>query len=257
MSDMPPAPRQLPLEWPVDTRFEAEDFLVGPSNEQAFAMLANWPDWPDPLLRLVGPEGAGKTHLATIWATRSGARIVPVDMVTADTVEELAAHGVIVIEDADTGTRDEHALFHLVNAVRRKGLSGGASMLVTARTAPEDWGLATPDLLSRMRLSPFVATGAPDDALLRAVLVKLFTDRQLAVDISVIEALARRMERSFAAARALVAVLDRESLSDGRRITRSFALAVLDRWEAAGEETGAVETRSVETLGQDADESPT
>lgn len=233
----PDAPRQLPLDLPVDTRFAAEDFLVGPANAQAFAMIDAWPAWPDALLRLIGPEGAGKTHLAAIWAARAGARVVPVAGVTADTVEELAAHGAIVIEDADLGPRDEHALFHLLNAVRRKGIEqgtgSGASMLVTARSRPEDWGLATPDLLSRLRLSPSVAIDAPDDALLRAVLVKLFADRQLAVDISVVEALARRMERSLAAARTLVGILDRESLSDGRRVTRTFALAVLDRWEAA------------------------
>lgn len=229
----PEAPRQLPLELPVDTRLEAEDFLVSPANARAFAMIDGWPEWPDPLLRLIGPEGSGKTHLAAIWAGRARARVVPVDAVTADAVEELAAHGAVVIENADEGARDEHALFHLVNALRRRGLAGGASMLVTARSAPEDWGLATPDLLSRMRLSPSVAIDAPDDALLRAVLVKLFVDRQLAIDINVVEALARRMERSLAAARALVELLDRESLSDGRRITRAFALAVLDRWEAA------------------------
>ncbi len=225
-------PRQLPLELPVDTRLEAEDFLVGPANDRAFSMIDGWPAWPDPLLRLIGPEGSGKTHLAAIWAGRAGARVVPVGAVTADAVEELAAHGALVIEDADTGPRDEHALFHLVNVVRRRGLAGGASLLMTARTGPEEWGLATPDLLSRMRLSPSVAIGAPDDALLRAVLVKLFVDRQLVVDINVVEALARRMERSFAAARALIELLDRESLSDGRRITRAFALGVLDRHEA-------------------------
>lgn len=241
MSDgRPPPPRQLPLELPVDTRLEAEDFLVSPANAHAFAMIDAWPAWPDPVLRLVGPEGSGKTHLASIWAGRAGARIVPVAAVTAESVEELAAHGALVIENADiasagpehAGTRDEHALFHLVNAVRRRGIAGGGSMLVTARGEPGEWGLSTPDLLSRMRLSPAVAIGAPDDALLRAVLVKLLVDRQLVVDASVVEALARRMERSLAAAGALVERIDREALSGGRKISRNFALAVLDAWEA-------------------------
>lgn len=157
--------------------------------------------------------------------------LVPAQAVTADVVEDLAAHAALVIENAHAGPRDEHALFHLVNVLRRRGIAGGASMLITARSAPENWCLATPDLLSRMRLSPSVSIEAPDDALLRAVLVKLFVDRQLAVDINVVEALARRMERSLAAAGALVEFLDREALSDGRRITRTFALEALERWE--------------------------
>lgn len=224
-------PRQLPLDLPVDTRLEAEDFLVGPANTQAFAMIESWPAWPDPLLRLIGPEGSGKTHLASIWAQRANARVVPAADITADSVETFAAFNALVLEDADQTPRDEHALFHLLNVMRRKSLSSGASMLITARTKPEEWGLITPDLLSRLRLSPFVAIDAPDDALLRAVMVKLFVDRQLIVDTTVVEALGRRMERSLAAACSLIEMIDREALSHGRRITRAFALSVLDRWE--------------------------
>ncbi|MFD2250986.1 chromosomal replication initiation ATPase DnaA [Pseudochelatococcus lubricantis] len=223
--ERPQAPRQLPLDLPVEPRLEAADFLVSPANAQAFTMIESWPAWPDRLLRLVGPAGSGKTHLAAIWARRAGARIVSAAEVTAQGVEELALCEALVIEDADRPPRDEHALFHLLNAVRRNG----ASMLITARAQPGMWGLATPDLLSRLRLSPAVAIDPPDDALLRAVLVKLFVDRQLVVDAGVVEALGRRMERSLAAARELVEVLDREALSDRRRITRPFALAVLDR----------------------------
>ncbi|MFT0892615.1 AAA family ATPase [Pseudochelatococcus sp. G4_1912] len=224
-------PRQLPLDLPVDTRLEAEDFLVGPANTHAYAMIESWPAWPDTLLRLIGPEGSGKTHLASIWAQRAGASVVSIADVTTDKVEALAAQNALVIEDADQMPRDEHALFHLLNVMRRKNASSGASMLITARTKPEEWGLVTPDLLSRLRLSPSVAIDAPDDALLRAVLVKLFVDRQLLVDTSVVEALGRRMERSLAAAGALVEMLDREALSHSRRITRVFALSMLDRWE--------------------------
>lgn len=229
MSDAsgPFSPRQLPLDLPVEPRLGAEDFLVGPANADAFAMIESWPAWPDGLLRLIGPEGSGKTHLAAIWARRAGARIVQAGAVTARNVEELAAGDALAVEDADRLPRDEHALFHLVNLVRRKG----AWMLITARSAPEAWGLGTPDLLSRLRLSPSVAIDPPDDALLRAVLVKLFFDRQLTVEANVIEALGRRMERSLAAARELVEILDREALSDRRRVTRNFALAVLESRE--------------------------
>lgn len=227
MSDAfgPQVPRQLPLDLPVEPRLGAEDFLVGPANAQAFAMIESWPAWPDGLLRVIGPAGSGKTHLAAIWARRAGGRIVPAGAVAAGNVEELARASALVVEDADQTPLDEHAMFHLLNVVRRTG----ASMLITARGAPEAWGLATPDLLSRLRLSPSVAIEPPDDVLLRAVLVKLFLDRQLVVDANVIEALGRRMERSLAAARELVEVLDREALSVGRRITRTFALEVLDR----------------------------
>lgn len=219
----PPRPRQLVFDLPVDTRHGVEDFLVGPSNEAAYGLIERWPGWPDSWLRLVGPEGAGKTHLAAIWAARAHAWNVPVAEVTEASVPHLVSGGALVVEDCDRGPRDEPALFHLMNAVKAKR----GFLLLTARTAPDHWGVRVPDLLSRLRLAPHATIAPPDDALLRALLVKLFIDRQLVVDTGIIEALTLRMERSFAAARALVDALDRLSLERGRRVTRPLANEVL------------------------------
>jgi chromosomal replication initiation ATPase DnaA len=214
--------RQLALDLPVDERRGIEDFLVSDCNEAAYALIESWPDWPDQVLRLIGPEGSGKSHLAAIWAARAHGWTIPAAEITHDRVPHLASAGALVIEDADKGTRDEAAMFHLINLVRaRKG-----HLLVTARTAPDSWGLATPDLLSRLRLSPSAEIGPPDDALLRAVLVKHFVDRQLVVDVGTVETLALRMERSFAEARDVVERLDRLSLEHGRRITRGLAASL-------------------------------
>ncbi len=117
------------------------------------------------------------------------------------------------------------ALFHLLNAAREED----AFLLLTAREAPVAWGVGLKDLASRLRALPVVALEEPEDSLLRAVLVKLFADRQLVVDSEVVEYLARRMERSLDAARKLVAELDREALETGRRLTRPLAAQVLDR----------------------------
>jgi len=218
---MPERPRQLPLDLPVEPRYGAEDFLVGPPNAAAHALIDRWPDWPDRVVLLVGPEGSGKTHLSAIWRERTGAIAMPASAVN-ETVLTSGEACAVVIEDCDQGALDEHGLFHLLNVMRVKGHA-----LLTARTRPRGWGIATPDLLSRLRLAPVAELGAPDDALLRAVLVKLFFDRQLMVDAGVIETLLLRMERSFAAAQRIVAALDREALSRGRRITRVMAAAVL------------------------------
>lgn len=217
------APRQLALDLPIDSRHGIEDFLVGPSNEVAYAMIESWPAWPDSWLRLVGPEGAGKSHLAAIWAKAAHAWIVPAREVTEDKVPHLASGGALAIEDCDMGGRDERALFHLMNAIRARG----GHLLLTARSEPDRWGLAVPDLLSRLRLAPQVTIAPPDDMLLRALLVKLFIDRQLVVDTGIIEALALRMERSFAAARDVVDRLDRRALERGRRVTRPLVQEVL------------------------------
>lgn len=218
------APKQLAFDLPLDPRYGREDFLVSPSNEAAYALIETWPDWPAPVLRLEGPPGSGKSHLAAIWATDAHAWRVPAAEVRAGDVPHLASNGALVIEDMDRGGRDEAALFHLLNLVReRRG-----HVLLTGATPPDSWGLRTPDLLSRLRLAPAVHLDAPDDALLKAVLVKLFIDRQLVVDTSVVDYISLRIERSLARAAEVVAALDREALSRGRRITRPMASLVLD-----------------------------
>lgn len=230
MPDLPIRPRQLAFDLPVDSRHGVEDFLIGPSNEAAYGLVEAWPNWPDAWLRLVGPEGAGKSHLAAIWARVAHAWSVPAGQVTQDSVPHLVSGGALVVEDCDSGPRDEAALFHLMNAIRAKG----GFLLLTARTPPDQWGVRLPDLLSRLRLAPHATIAPPDDALLRAVLVKLFIDRQLIVDAGIIEAVALRMERSFAAAQALVDALDRMSLERGRRVTRALATEALA--QMAGED---------------------
>ena len=223
MSEVPPRPRQLAFDLPLDSRHGVEDFLVGPSNEAAYGLIERWPAWPEAWLRLTGPEGAGKTHLAAIWARAARAWTIAARELDEAKVPHLVSGGALVVEDCDAGALDEPALFHLMNAMKARG----GSLLLTARRQPDLWGLRVPDLLSRLRLAPSATIEPPDDGLLRAVLVKLFIDRQLVVDTAVIDALALRMERSFAAARQVVDRLDRLALERGRRVTRPLVQEVL------------------------------
>jgi chromosomal replication initiation ATPase DnaA len=216
-------PRQLAFDLPLDPRYGREDFLVSPSNERAYGLVEAWPDWPDRILLLIGPPGSGKSHLASIWATDSRAWTVPVAEATADKVPHLVSNGALVIEDVDVGLRDEAALFHLLNLARERG----GFVLMTCRNPPDRWGVRIPDLLSRLRLAPSATLDPPDDALLKAVLVKLFIDRQLVVDTSVVDYIALRIERSLAKAEDVVTSLDREALSRGRRVSRAIAVEVL------------------------------
>ena len=224
------APRQLTLDLPIETRFGREDFLVSPSNADAFETFEGWPAWPDRVLLLLGPTGAGKSHLGAIWAARSHARNLPASALAGADVSALAGAGPLLLEDVDSARGIEAELFHLLNLVRN---SANSWLVLTARAWPDGWGLRTADLLSRLRLAPAVEIAEPDDALVRAVLVKHFIDRQLVVDTTVVEYLAMRIERSLDAARQVVEALDQEALMAGRRITRPMAGDVLRALEAA------------------------
>jgi chromosomal replication initiation ATPase DnaA len=199
-----------------------EAFFVSPANAVAVAQVEAWERWPEGKLLLIGAEGAGKSHLAGIWAELSGARVVAAGAIGMADVPAFA-EGPVVIEDADRcAGRTEAALFHLHNLMR----AGGHALLLTARTPPRDWGLALPDLRSRMEATA-TATLALDDLLLAALLVKLFADRQIAPPPRLIDYCVKRMSRSFAAAQALVAALDERALATGRPIGVQLAAEVL------------------------------
>jgi chromosomal replication initiation ATPase DnaA len=220
-------PRQLALALGHQTSFAREDFLAGPSNSAALAMVERWPDWPDRVLVVVGPEGSGKSHLAAIWAEAAGARFLAARALAETNLPRALSTGALVIENVAADAIDERALFHLMNLAREQG----AFILATALAAPSGWSLQLPDLASRLRAAPVVELGPPDDALLRAVLVKLFADRQVVVDEGVIAYLIRRIDRSFAAAREAVERLDREALRLRRPVTRALASETLQRSE--------------------------
>lgn len=225
MRDTAP-PKQLAFDLPLDPRYGAEDFLVSPSNEEAYGLIEAWPDWPDTVFLLRGPPGSGKSHLASIWASRAQAWTVTAAEVGGSDVAHLISNGALVVEDVDREAgRDEAALFHLLNLARERRFP----VLLTASGPVDGFGLKVADLRSRLRLAPGAEIGPPDDALLKAVIVKLFVDRQLVVDLSVVEALALRIDRSLARAREVVAELDRDALGRRRRISKPLALAVLDR----------------------------
>jgi chromosomal replication initiation ATPase DnaA len=227
---MTSAPRQLPLDLPHAPSFAREDFLAAPANSAALRAIDAWPDWAGRMLLLVGPAGSGKSHLGAIWARAAAAVTIEAESLVEAEPAELANARAILIENAERIGAGEANLFHLINLARE----GGSYLLMTAHGAPDHWALKKPDLRSRLRLAPIVALGEPDAELARAVLFKLFSDRQIAVDPAVIAYIGLRIDRSLGAARAIVEALDREALARGKAVTRSMAAAMFKDLEGEG-----------------------
>jgi chromosomal replication initiation ATPase DnaA len=216
-------PRQLALALPHAERLTRDDFLEGPANEAGLALIDSWPDWPNRIMLLVGPQGSGKSHLASIWAELSGARSTSAYALTADAVPGALATGALVVDDLKPQGFDERALFHLLNLARQDE----AYVLMTARIPPSAFEVELRDLRSRLRAVPVVTLLPPDDLLLRALIVKFCADRQLVVDESVVSYLTSRIERSYTAARQAVELLDTEALRLRRPVTRALAAELL------------------------------
>lgn len=214
---------QLAFDLPAREAWARADFFTSAANDQALQVVESWRDWPGGRLMLLGPTGSGKTHLAHIWATETEALWLSPDDLGAR-LPEIAAAACVIIDGAHrVAGRAETELFYLYNRLIPEG-----RLLLTAPVAPRDWGLALPDLLSRLQAMPVARLEAPDDALLAGVLVKMLADRQISAPANLIQYLLPRMERSIAAARALVAALDARSLATQRPVTRQLAAEVLD-----------------------------
>jgi len=216
-------PRQLAFALPHAESLTRDNFLEGPANEAGLSLIDAWPEWPGRSMLLTGPEGSGKSHLAAIWAETAGARATSAHALSPVNVPAALATGALVVEDLNPRGFDERALFHLLNLAREEQ----AYILITARVSPSTFEIELRDLRSRLRALPAVSLLEPDDQLLRALIIKFCADRQLAIDENVVSYLTPRIERSYAAARAAVELLDRESLRLGRPVTRALAAELL------------------------------
>ncbi len=210
--------RQLRLEWPAREDYSADSFISGAATDPAQRRLADWRAWPGGAVALVGPAGAGKSHLAAIWAQHAGA--VPAH------AETLNLEGAAVLyEDADR-TFDDALVFSLINSALAGEVAG---VLFTARERPVNWPAGWPDLSSRLRALSFVEIGEPDEAELAQILGKLLRDRQVRPRDRLMNYLLRRMERTPGGARDVVETLDRAAAERGERINLALARDVLSR----------------------------
>ncbi|MCP5373792.1 MAG: DNA replication protein [Hyphomicrobiales bacterium] len=217
---------QLPFEFQFRPAQAAEDFLVAPTNAEAVAWLDRWPQWPAPALAVFGPARCGKTHLARVFKAQTAAVTVTSEgLRSAEPPQILGRAMACVLDDAEDCVLEglEEPLLHLYNTVAETG----RTMLLVSERPPSRWTMGLADLRSRLRAAPAVGIGEPDDALMAAVIVKLFADRQIRLDDGVLSFILPRIERTFAAAQALVDAADAASLASKRAITVPLVRRVL------------------------------
>ncbi|CAM1647192.1 HdaA/DnaA family protein [Bartonella apis] len=220
---------QLPLSLSHPTDFYSDDLVVTKSNKSAYELIERWPDWPMPVALLVGPDGSGKTHFASVWADISKAQEIEPDQL--DQAITFIEKGIpVLVEDMDGVNLNEVVFFHLINSVKeRRVINPKTTLLITARKGPSNWNVKLDDLASRLRSVTLATLEQPDDELLNTVAFKLFSDRQITVDPSVVEFLVSRSERSLFALGKTVDQIDRLALQRKSKITKALvseALAV-------------------------------
>ena len=200
-------------------------FIVADSNRPAIAVLEQWRAWPGGALALVGAQGSGKSHLAKLWAAQAGALILPAKTSSAAAREAFFARdGRLVIDEADRH-RDDSTLTALLDLARTEG---GAVLLI-GRSAPAEWSTNLPDLRSRFSALLTATLGDPDENLLSELLRRLLRARFIELRGNVAKYLAQNMERSFAAAHALVEEIDALMVEGSHPVPYDVAAEALRR----------------------------
>ncbi len=206
----------------------------GLATRAARTALAGWASWSSGVLVLVGPRGAGKTHLAGRWADQVGARFIgpgarrqAAGAPTGGSQELEAYHAVdgpFVWDDADTA-RDDEGLFTAIDAA----IAGRARPgLFTARTAPSGWPVNLPDLVSRLRLAPVVEVHPPSRADLFECVAGLLAARGVDAPVDAVAYVVRGLAPDFSAAQDAAARLDQAALAQGGRVTLRLAKEIMN-----------------------------
>jgi DnaA regulatory inactivator Hda len=213
--------------------YAPQDFILGTANEEAHAWLHAWPtSWTAPSAILWGEEGCGKTHLAHIWKHLAHAEFLCPTTLSHDlehlfTSSANATHKAWILEDVTSHLSAQHFseedLFHLLNICQQHH----NYLLMTAYTPASQWNLSLKDVSSRLHALPSIAISLPDDELLKAVLIKLFSDRQLHISDEVMHYILLRIDRNFQHLERLCDTIDRLSLQTKRKINITLVKEIL------------------------------
>lgn len=194
-------PPQIPFDLSPKPTHSFANFLISDSNAAAVKAVRTWPEWPSPILLLIGPQGCGKSHLGQAWASHSDG---------------------IFMDDASTA--DEATLF----AVMNQALNGEISGLILAdRNVSAEWDIQLPDLRSRLSNTPMAIIEEHDDDILEPIVRKLFQDKGREVSRDLIDYLLKYQERSVAAQRVIAAELESAAQRQKADLTKAFAAKYL------------------------------
>lgn len=214
---------QIALTFPHIPSYATEDYIVSACNRAAYDAMIRWPNWQDKLMGVVGPVASGKTHLAHIWAKAAGASFIPPEQLGTQDSSFWYGGSECAVLDGIAATASHEALFHLINYARAH-----QKFLLLTHTDPLSLFPSTlADLRSRLSAIPSVLLDLPDDAVLAAVLAKAFSDRQVKVNMEVIQYIINNSERSFDAIQRIASLIDTEAMSRKRAITLPFVREIL------------------------------
>jgi len=213
---------QLYLKFPFKKNYLERDFYVSSSNYEAYKLIDNYPNWPGSKINLYGPSGCGKTYLANILDKKVSLIIIKSNLIDEKILSKIDKVDCVILDDFEN-KNDEEFFYTLINY-----LSQNNKHLIINSTKPiSEYNVKLPDLKSRLSSFIQIGIGLPNDELLRIIISKNFSDKQIDLNERNFEYIIKNIDRSYEKIIKFINDVDNESLSSGKTINIKLIKKIL------------------------------
>jgi chromosomal replication initiation ATPase DnaA len=216
---------QLIFKFPFSKKYYEQDFFISSNNFSAYKLVESWPTWPGKWLNIFGAPGSGKTHLAKILQKKIE-RIKLIDALHAndEIVNDLNILDCLIIDNFSNNI-DEKLLYSILN--QSKQLDN--YVLINSITSINNINFKLKDLKSRINSFLFIGIELPTDDLLKVIISKTFSDKQISINPKISEFIIKNIERSYEKMFKFLKDVDDLSLSTGKSININLIKKLLDQ----------------------------
>ena len=215
---------QLTFKFPFKTNYFEEDFYVSINNFEAYKLIESWPKWSSKFINIFGPSGCGKTHLANIFNKKINSLFVKASNLNDESLLAIKAKECLIIDEYQNNI--EEKLFYSV--LNQSHLSN-QSIIINSLKPIQSFDIKLNDLKSRFSSFVNIGIDLPTDELIKVMITKNFSDKQVKIDIKLLEYILKNIDRSYKSIFDLIDKLDNFSLSTGKSININLIKKVLNK----------------------------
>ncbi len=214
--------QQLIFNFPFKKNYLSQDFYVAKNNFNAFKLIESWPNWPGRFVNIFGPKGCGKTHLANILMSKIQCLLIPAEKIGEKILNKFKTKECLIIDDFDNNIK-EKLLYSIINMA----FQDNKYLIISSPISLKKFKINLKDLNSRFTSFIDIGIGLPTDDLIRVILTKNFSDKQIAISKKNIDYILKNIDRSYEKINLFTNSIDTLSLSKSKPINLQLIKDVL------------------------------
>ena len=213
---------QLIFNFPFTTNYFEEDFFVSSSNFEAYKLIETWPKWPSRNINIYGPSGCGKSHLANILKKKINSFFINASDISNNSLALIKLKECLIIDNYENNI-DENLLYTIINQTHQSN----QYVIINSDQLISSLEIKLEDLKSRLNSFSKITIDLPTDDLIKVVLTKNFSDKQIQIDNKLIDFILKHINRSYEDIFNFIKKIDELSLSTGKSININLIKKVL------------------------------